>query len=72
MDVQRTGGRTMVFMRLNNHTARTLTKVFDQFTSGEDYGFNKTIIPVDLAQYGQDKLISRSQAKRLLARVELF
>ncbi|MGH8537609.1 MAG: STAS-like domain-containing protein [Gammaproteobacteria bacterium] len=29
-------------------------------------------MPVKLAQYGNDKLISRSQAKRLLARVELF
>lgn len=27
---------------------------------------------VKLAQYGNDQLISRSQAKRLLARVELF
>jgi hypothetical protein len=27
---------------------------------------------VKLAQYGNDKLVSRSQAKRLLARVELF
>jgi hypothetical protein len=44
----------------------------DQYSSGEDYGFNKTVVPVSLAQYGNDKLISRSQAKRLLARVELF
>jgi len=29
-------------------------------------------VPVKLAQYGNDKLVSRSQAKRLLARVELF
>ena len=63
---------TYVRMQLSNHTARTMTKVFDQFTSGDDYGFNKTIVPVELAQYGDDKLISRSQAKRLLARVELF
>ena len=35
-------------------------------------GFNKTVVPVKLAQYGNDKLISRSQAKRVLARVELF
>lgn len=66
------GTGTLVRMRLHNHTARTLRKVFDQFTSGDDYGFNKTIVPVELAQYGDDKLISRSQAKRLLARVELF
>ena len=63
---------TSVWMELHNHTARTTKKIFDQFSSGEDYGFNKTVVPVKLAQYGNDKLISRSQAKRLLARVELF
>jgi hypothetical protein len=63
---------TAVFMRLHNHTSRTIKKVFDQYSSGDDYGFNKTVVPVKLAQYGNDKLISRSQAKRLLARVDLF
>jgi hypothetical protein len=47
--------------------------VFDQYSSGpDDYRFNKTVVPVNLARYGNDQLISRSQAKRLLARVELF
>jgi anti-sigma regulatory factor (Ser/Thr protein kinase) len=63
---------THVFMKLNNHTSRTTRKIFDQFSSDEDYTFNKTIVPVNLAKYGDDNLISRSQAKRLLARVELF
>ena len=63
---------TTVFMKLNNHTARTSKKVFDQYTSGEEYGFNKTVIPVELAQYGEEALISRSQAKRVLARVDQF
>lgn len=63
---------TTVWMALHNHTARTTKKIFDQYSSGENYGFNKTVVPVKLAQYGNDKLISRSQAKRLLARVELF
>lgn len=66
------GTGTSVFMRLNNHTARTLKKVFDDFSTGDDFGFNKTVVPVKLAQYGSDQLISRSQAKRVLARVELF
>lgn len=63
---------TTVFMTLQNHTSRTTRKIFDQFTSGEDFGFSKTIVPVRLAQYGEDLLISRSQARRLLARVEMF
>jgi anti-sigma regulatory factor (Ser/Thr protein kinase) len=63
---------TAVFMKLNNHSARTDKQIFDQYSSGDDYGFSKTVVPVRLAQYGEDKLISRSQAKRLLARVDLF
>lgn len=63
---------TAVWMELNNHTARTTKKIFDQYSSGDEYRFNKTVVPVKLAQYGNDKLISRSQAKRVLARVELF
>ncbi len=63
---------TAVWLKLNNHTSRTLKKVFDSFTSGDDLGFTKTVVPVKLAQYGNDKLVSRSQAKRVLARVELF
>lgn len=63
---------TAVLMALHNHTSRTTKKVLDQFSSGEDYAFNKTVVPVSLAKYGPDGLISRSQAKRLLARIELF
>jgi len=63
---------TYVHMQLSNHTARTTKKIFDQYSSPEDYGFIKTVVPVRLAQYGDDNLVSRSQAKRLLARVELF
>lgn len=63
---------TGVFMELNNHTALTTRKVFDEFSSNDDLDFDKTIIPVMLATYGDDALISRSQAKRLLARVDLF
>ncbi len=63
---------TAVWMKLNNHTSRTAKKIFDKFTSGDDYGFTKTVVPVKLAQYGDDKLVSRSQAKRLLARIDRF
>lgn len=38
----------------------------------DDLDFDKTIIPVTLATHGDDALISRSQAKRLLAGVDLF
>ncbi len=62
---------TAVFMRLNNNSNRVLTKVFDDF-SVDDCGFDKTIIPIKLAQYGNEFLVSRSQARRVLSRVQLF
>ena len=65
-------GGTLVRMFLHNHTARTLKKVFDKFTSDEDYGFTKTVVPVKLMRYGDDNLVSRSQAKRLLSRFDRF
>ena len=65
---------TAIFMKLGNHTARTPRTIFDEYTGddADDLGFNKTVVPVELARYGNDKLISRSQAKRVLLRVELF
>lgn len=63
---------TGVFMTLSNNSPRTEKQIFDSFTSGDDYGFTKTVVPVSLTQYGDDKLVSRSQAKRLLVRVEKF
>ena len=72
LENSRSSSGTSVWMNLGNHTARTDKKVFDEYSSGDDYGFTKTVVPVKLAQYGEDQLISRSQARRLLARVELF
>ncbi len=63
---------TTIYMKLSNHSARTDKQIFDQYSSGDDYGFTKTVVPVRLAQYGDDRLISRSQAKSLLARVDRF
>lgn len=65
-------GGTSVRMELGNHTSRSINKVFKQFTTGDDFGFTKTVVPVRLAQYGDDNLVSRSQAKRLIARFEKF
>jgi len=72
LENQKSQSGTGVFMKLNNNTDRTTKQVFDSFTSDEEYGFTKTVVPVRLAQYGDEKLISRSQAKRLLARVDRF
>jgi len=63
---------TLVLMRLANDSGRTLQEVFDQFAAPEEYTFAKTIVPVRLAQHEGEKLVSRSQAKRLTMRFERF
>ena len=62
---------TFITMKLRNNTARTTQEIFNRF-SDDDCGFTKTVVPVRLAQYGNEQLISRSQAKRLLIRIERF
>jgi DNA-binding Lrp family transcriptional regulator len=63
---------TTVFMQLANDTARTTREVFDKFAAPEEYTFAKTLVPVRLAQHEGEKLVSRSQAKRLTMRFERF
>lgn len=63
---------TLVVMRLMNSSGRTTKEVFDKFAAPEEYTFAKTIVPVKLAQYEGEKLVSRSQAKRLIFRFEKF
>jgi biotin operon repressor len=63
---------TVVLMRLNNDSARTSKEVFDRFSSPDEYTFDRTIVPVRLAAYEGENLVSRSQAKRLTMRFERF
>ncbi|MCC6501267.1 MAG: DUF4325 domain-containing protein [Anaerolineales bacterium] len=63
---------TVVQMTIGVNSKRTTKQVFDHFTVDGDYGFSKTRVPVFLARYGNENLVSRSQAKRLLARFERF
>ncbi len=72
-DVHEERKGTLVIMKINYNSKRTANEVFEKFSSeSDDYGFTRTIIPVSLAKYEGDNLISRSQAKRLLSRVEKF
>ena len=73
MENQQNHQGTYVVMLLKNNTSRTVNEIFDKFTADDDnYGFSKTVVPVRLAQYGTERLVSRSQAKRLLERVDRF
>ncbi len=63
---------TAVWMRLDNQASRSMEKIFNRFAEPEEYSFSKTVVPVRLAQYGDDRLVSRSQARRVLNRVDCF
>ncbi|MDD3271409.1 MAG: DUF4325 domain-containing protein [Syntrophomonadaceae bacterium] len=66
---------TAVKMLIERSSKRTMKEVFDRFTPGidsEDYGFQKTTVPLTLLQYEGEALVSRSQAKRLIARFDQF
>lgn len=63
---------TILFLRVLNNSPRTTSEVFAEYREGDKFGFDRTVVPVILAQYGNDQLVSRSQAKRVLARVENF
>lgn len=64
---------TRVRMRLTNDSPRTMLEVFSQFTDGsDDPTFDRTVVPLRLAQHEGDSLISRSQAKRVANRFERF
>ncbi len=64
---------TNVIMKISINSAKSLKQIFDAYSSGpDDYHFDKTIVPVKLALYEGERLVSRSQAKRILNRVERF
>ena len=67
------GNGTVIEMRLANNAGRSLEAVFDEWTVDKNEPvFSRTAIPVHLLRYGTERLVSRSQAKRLLARVDRF
>ncbi len=64
---------TRVVMQVADGSPRTVESVFSEYSSGpDDYAFARTVVPVRLAKVGDENLVSRSQAKRLLQRVENF
>lgn len=63
---------TRVFLKLDNDSQRTLNSVYSQFAEPDEFTFSKTIVPVRLARHEGEKLVSRSQAKRLVSRFEKF
>jgi anti-sigma regulatory factor (Ser/Thr protein kinase) len=64
---------TVVFMSIALDSKRTAADVYAEYTNApDDFDFSKTVVPMKLAQYGEEQLVSRSQAKRLIARFDRF
>jgi anti-sigma regulatory factor (Ser/Thr protein kinase) len=64
---------TAVRMGISRNSPRKAEDVFAEYSSGPDeYAFAKTVVPVRMAKLGDENLISRSQAKRVLQGVNRF
>ena len=64
---------TRIELRLLKSSSTRLGDLFDRFASSDrNYRFSITHVPVALARIGDDNLVSRSQARRLVARLDLF
>jgi anti-sigma regulatory factor (Ser/Thr protein kinase) len=62
---------TAIVMMIHPQATYTTKDIFDRFAD-DDFGFSRTHVPIQMAIYEGEKLISRSQARRILARVERF
>lgn len=67
---------TYVQLTVNINSTISPKDVYDRFCSDPngvpDLGFHKTHVPLKLAQFGKESLVSRSQAKSVLSRVDRF
>ena len=70
-DIEHIEGTKVMFELAHSSTKRT-KEVFDQFAMPDEYAFATTLVPVNLAKHEGEFLMSRSQAKRLVARFEHF
>ncbi len=70
---QRSANRigTRVEMNIDTDADWTITSIFHKYQS-DNFKFRKTHVPIKLAQYSGEQLVSRSQAKRLLTRFDDF
>jgi hypothetical protein len=64
---------TSVSMRISPESPRTTQEVFERFASvKDDFSFDRTHVVVRLVDLEGSALVSRSQAKRIVARLERF
>ena len=64
---------TRISMTIATSSDHTASEVFDSYaTDQDDYAFQRTHVVVSLGQASAEKLVSRSQAKRIVARLDRF
>ena len=64
---------TTVIMEIELSSQRTTAQVYAQFTNApDDFNFSRTVVPMRMAQFGDEQLVSRSQARRLIARLQIL
>jgi anti-sigma regulatory factor (Ser/Thr protein kinase) len=64
---------TSVFMDIGLNSPRTIKEVYAEYsTDPASLAFDRTSVPVSLARFGDEMLVSRSQARRLLTRLNRF
>lgn len=68
----KTAKGTAIHLRLQRNTQRNLVDVFKKYQKDDEFDFVKTDIHLSLAQQFSDRLISRSQAKRVIRSLEAF
>jgi len=70
----RSKGGTSVFLRIDPASTHTIEEVFEYYAAArDDYAFSKTNVVLRLLDTGDDaSFVSRSQAKRVLARLPRF
>ncbi len=71
---QSSGTGTGVSMSISTRSKRTTREIFGRYALEEDddLAFSMTDVPVSLAKFGDEHLVSRSQARRLLDRLRNF
>jgi hypothetical protein len=71
---QDSGKGTGVSMDITTRSQRTTQEIFSRYTleDDDDFAFSRTDVPVSLARFEGEHLVSRSQARRLLDRLRDF
>jgi anti-sigma regulatory factor (Ser/Thr protein kinase) len=63
---------TLVRMTVSLTTKLQVKDLFNEFADAEELTFSRSHAPIKLAQFGLDRLVSRSQARRVVARFDRF